>query len=82
MGKIIKGTAGPGDDVGSPDWAEEVAARLRTAPIGSLGAKSVSRRDALGLIGLGASAIGGASMPPIRASASCRIARFAAICAG
>ena len=61
MTNSIKGS-GNGRDVCSADCVEEVAARLRAGPIGPLGAKAVSRRDALGLIGLGASVIGGASI--------------------
>jgi putative spermidine/putrescine transport system substrate-binding protein len=62
MGNSIKNSGNRREDECSAEWAEEIAARLRAAPLAALGSKSVSRRDALGLIGLGASVIGGASM--------------------
>lgn len=62
MGGSSQGGANRRDDAGSREWAEKVAARLRATSIGSKSWTSVSRRDALSWIGLGASAVSGTTM--------------------
>lgn len=61
MGENMKGSATGRDEGCSREWAEDVASRLRRGPVGMIGAKSVTRRDALGLIGAGAGAVGAAT---------------------
>jgi putative spermidine/putrescine transport system substrate-binding protein len=63
MGERDKSSATRRDTVCSQEWVESVAARLRATGFGGIATKSVSRRDALGLMGVGAAgALGAGAM--------------------
>jgi putative spermidine/putrescine transport system substrate-binding protein len=61
MGERDKSSATRRGTVCSQEWVESVAARLRATGFGGIATKSVSRRDALGLMGVGAAGALGAA---------------------